>query len=106
MYTVLTGHALVDKDNESNLRGVHIRAYCPTISQQASTSVDMCFIQSLSGEQIEEKAKQLLEDGFAVRGTARSQSKAAPFCEALSQYGDKFELVIVDDFTKVCAVLA
>lgn len=62
MYTVLTGHALVDKDNESNLRGVHIRAYCPTISQQASTSVDMCFIQSLSGEQIEEKAKQLLED--------------------------------------------
>ncbi|GBG24830.1 Hypothetical Protein FCC1311_010482 [Hondaea fermentalgiana] len=51
MYTVLTAHALVDKDDETNVRGVHVRAYCPTVSQQASTSVEMERHQAEQGEE-------------------------------------------------------
>ncbi|OSD07837.1 NAD-P-binding protein [Trametes coccinea BRFM310] len=44
--------------------------------------------------------KTLLEHGFSVRGTVRSESKAAHLRKLFNSYGDKFEVVIVEDITK------
>lgn len=45
--------------------------------------------------------RSLLEQGYAVRGTVRSESKAAHLRESFASYGDKLEVVVVDDITKV-----
>ena len=44
--------------------------------------------------------KKYLEAGYSVRGTVRSLSKSAFLTEKFSDYGDRFELVVVDDITK------
>ncbi|KAI0674146.1 NAD(P)-binding protein [Trametes maxima] len=44
--------------------------------------------------------KTLLEQGFAVRGTVRSESKATHLRELFKSYGSKFEIGIVEDITK------
>ncbi|GJE86762.1 NAD dependent epimerase/dehydratase family protein [Phanerochaete sordida] len=44
--------------------------------------------------------KSLLEEGFAVRGTVRRESAIPYLKELFSQYGDKFEVVVVPDITK------
>ncbi|KAH9855693.1 NAD-P-binding protein [Lenzites betulinus] len=44
--------------------------------------------------------KTLLEQGFSVRGTVRSESKATHLRDIFASYGDKFEVVIVEDITK------
>ena len=46
--------------------------------------------------------KHLLDQGYSVRGTVRSERKAKHVREVFSKYGDKFEVVIVEDITKVC----
>jgi nucleoside-diphosphate-sugar epimerase len=43
----------------------------------------------------------LLDRGFSVRGTVRSESKAAYLRQMFSSYGGKHEVVVVDDITKV-----
>ena len=45
--------------------------------------------------------QRLLEQGYSVRGTIRSESKTKYVRELFSKYGDKFETVIVPDITKV-----
>jgi hypothetical protein len=45
--------------------------------------------------------RYLLEAGFAVRGAVRSPAKGAHLLETFAQYGDRFELVVVPDITKV-----
>ncbi len=45
--------------------------------------------------------KSYLEKGFAVRGTVRSESKGKYLRQLFQSYGDKFELVVVDDITRV-----
>lgn len=45
--------------------------------------------------------QKLLEQGYAVRGTARSESKGKHLKEIFKQHGDKFEFAVVDDITKV-----
>ena len=45
--------------------------------------------------------KAFLDHGFSVRGTVRSESKAPYLRNLFKSYGDKFEVVIVDDITKV-----
>ncbi|KAI0827010.1 NAD-P-binding protein [Trametes gibbosa] len=44
--------------------------------------------------------KTLLEQGFSVRGTVRSESKAIHLRDVFKSFGDKFEVVIVEDITK------
>jgi NAD dependent epimerase/dehydratase family len=44
--------------------------------------------------------KKYLEAGYSVRGTVRSLSKSAFLNEKFAQYGDRFELVVVEDITK------
>ena len=48
--------------------------------------------------------RTLLERGFTVRGTVRTEDKGKfmieYFCKSLG-YGDKFEVVVVDDIVKV-----
>jgi nucleoside-diphosphate-sugar epimerase len=44
--------------------------------------------------------KKYLEAGYSVRGTVRSFSKSAFLTDKFSNYGDRFELVIVEDITK------
>lgn len=46
--------------------------------------------------------KTLLERGFSVRATVRSESKAGHLNSLFSSYGDKYETVVVEDITKVC----
>ncbi|KAH8825680.1 hypothetical protein DL96DRAFT_1609607 [Flagelloscypha sp. PMI_526] len=43
--------------------------------------------------------KYLLDQGYSVRGTVRSESKAAHLREFFKSFGDKFELAIVPDIT-------
>ena len=45
--------------------------------------------------------RYLLEHGFTVRGTVRSEAKGVFLKEAWKSYGEKFEIVVVDDITKV-----
>ena len=45
--------------------------------------------------------KSLLERGYAVRGTVRTESKAAHLKQLFASYGDKLEIVVVEDITKV-----
>ena len=49
--------------------------------------------------------KTYLEHGFAVRGTVRSESKAAHLRTLFKSYGDKFDIIIIEDMTKVCTLL-
>ena len=44
--------------------------------------------------------KALLEQGFAVRGTVRSEAKSTHLCSLFKSYGDKLEFVIVEDIVK------
>ena len=45
--------------------------------------------------------KAFLDQGFAVRGTVRSESKAKHLRELFKSYGQRFEVAIVEDITKV-----
>jgi nucleoside-diphosphate-sugar epimerase len=45
--------------------------------------------------------KTLLEQGYAVRGTVRSSEKGNHLTSMFKKYGDKFELAVVEDITKV-----
>jgi nucleoside-diphosphate-sugar epimerase len=44
--------------------------------------------------------KKYLEAGYSVRGTVRSLARAAFLNDQFAQYGDRFELVEVQDITK------
>ena len=44
--------------------------------------------------------KALLEQGFAVRGTVRSEAKSTHLRSLFKSYGDKLEFVVVDDIVK------
>ena len=43
----------------------------------------------------------LLEDGYSVRGTVRSAAKGVFLQKLFEAYGDKFEVAVVEDITKV-----
>lgn len=45
--------------------------------------------------------RTLLEQGYAVRGTVRSLEKGRYLTELFEAYREKFELVVVEDVTKV-----
>lgn len=49
--------------------------------------------------------KYLLERSFTVRGTIRSESKGAYLRELFKAHGDKLEVVVVPDITKVSTLL-
>ena len=49
--------------------------------------------------------KELLDHGFSVRGTVRSEDKATYLRDRLKTYGDKLEFALVDDITKVGILL-
>ncbi|KAJ6535745.1 hypothetical protein B0H19DRAFT_963478 [Mycena capillaripes] len=44
--------------------------------------------------------RELLEEGFSVRGVVRSAAKCRHLQETFASYGDKFELVVVPDITQ------
>ena len=44
--------------------------------------------------------KKFLEAGYSVRGTVRSLAKSSFLKDTFSNYGDRFELVVVEDITK------
>lgn len=45
--------------------------------------------------------RSLLEKGYAVRGTVRTVDKGQHLKEIFKDFGDKLEVVVVDDFAKV-----
>lgn len=45
--------------------------------------------------------QRLLQQGFAVRGTVRSETKGNSLKEFFASFGDKLEFVIVPDMTQV-----
>ena len=44
----------------------------------------------------------LLEKGYCVRGTVRSSDKIAHIKKTFKEYGDRIEIVVVEDIVKVC----
>lgn len=48
--------------------------------------------------------RTLLEKGYSVRGTVRSENKGKYLAETFKKYGDKFEVVVVEDVAKVSAM--
>lgn len=44
--------------------------------------------------------RTLLEQGYSVRGTVRSKTKGKHLLETFKSYGDKLEIVVVEDITK------
>ena len=48
--------------------------------------------------------RDLLEDGYSVRGTVRSASKGVHLQKIFASYGEKFEVVVVEDISKVRCV--
>ena len=49
--------------------------------------------------------RNLLEHGYSVRGTVRSSRKGEHLKKYFAGYGDKLEIVIVEDITKVLVLL-
>ena len=49
--------------------------------------------------------RDLLERGYSVRGTVRSESKATHIRKLFESYGEKFEVAIVPDITQVQSYL-
>lgn len=47
----------------------------------------------------------LLENGYEVRGTVRSEEKGIHLKKMFNAYGGKLELVVVPDITKVRSVI-
>lgn len=45
--------------------------------------------------------RTLLEKGYAVRGTVRSADKGEHLKEMFKSYGDRHEIFVVEDITKV-----
>ncbi|KAG6333457.1 hypothetical protein ID866_5627, partial [Astraeus odoratus] len=48
---------------------------------------------------------ELLEQGYAVRGTVRSAEKGEYIKKQFAKYGDKLEIVVVEDITKLADTL-
>lgn len=46
----------------------------------------------------------LLKKGYSVRATIRSESKGTYLKKVFGKYGDKLELVVVSDITKVGSI--
>jgi nucleoside-diphosphate-sugar epimerase len=47
--------------------------------------------------------QQLLESGYRVRGTVRSEEKTPYLKSLFEKFGDALEVMIVPDITKVCS---
>ena len=45
--------------------------------------------------------QRLLQEGYSVRGTVRTAAKGEHLKKVFTEYGDKFEIVVVEDITKV-----
>ena len=43
----------------------------------------------------------LLKQGYLVRATVRSAAKGAPLSELFTAYGDKLQIVVIEDMTVV-----
>lgn len=70
----------------------------PTVSASKSTKV---LVSGGNGYIAIWVVRKLLEHGFAVRTTVRSDDKAEHLVETFKPYGDSFEYVVVPDITKV-----
>ncbi|KAG6835826.1 hypothetical protein H0H93_014299 [Arthromyces matolae] len=64
------------------------------------TSGDKILVSGANGYIAIWVVRRFLEKGYAVRGTVRSADKGKYLEEYFKSYGDKFELVIVEDITK------
>lgn len=70
----------------------------PTIQPGGDTKV---LVSGANGYIAVWLVRTLLEKGYAVRGTVRSAEKGKHLKETFAKYGDKFEVVVVEDITKV-----
>lgn len=50
--------------------------------------------------------RTLLEKGYSVRGTVRTAEKGKYLVETYAKYGDRFEIFVVDDMSKVGIALS
>ena len=48
--------------------------------------------------------RYLLQQGYSVRAVVRSLAKGQHLKETYSSFGEKLELFVVEDITKVCAL--
>ena len=71
----------------------------PTISEG-----DIILVSGANGYIGCHVARTLLERNYAVRGVVRSPEKGRHLQELFKSYGEKFELVIVEDITEVSTI--
>lgn len=65
------------------------------------TSTDKVLVTGANGYIALWIVKTLLERGNSVRGSVRSESKGRALLELFKSYGDRLEIIIVPDMTKV-----
>lgn len=46
-------------------------------------------------------ARTLLEKGYAVRGTVRSEAKGKHLYKIFEKYGDRFEVIVIENIAQV-----
>jgi nucleoside-diphosphate-sugar epimerase len=78
---------------------------CRTFAMPAVNPGSKVLVSGANGYVAIWVVRVLLERGFSVRGTVRSESKAAYLRKMFSSYGDKYEVIVVDDITKVHSFL-
>lgn len=66
----------------------------------AVTSPSKVLVSGANGYIAAWVVRTLLEKGYAVRGTVRSEAKGAHLKKLFAEHGDKFEVVVVEDITK------
>ena len=76
----------------------------PSLSSSASN--EKVLVTGASGYIAAWIVRTLLEKGYTVRGTVRSESKGQYLSKTFAEFGNRFEYVIVDDIEKVDIMMA
>ena len=95
-------------DDDTTVYNTHdrsARTRSPDISRLTSNMVAIAsgtiLITGVNGYIASWTTKAFLDAGFSVRGTVRDESKGKHLKEVLSSYGDRFEICVVPDISKV-----
>ena len=73
----------------------------PTIQPGGTASDIRVLVTGANGFVAAWLVRTLLERGYSVRGAVRSADKGKYLLEMFKEYGEKFEVVVVEDITKV-----
>ncbi len=85
-------------NNEPNILSSRSTTIMPAITPNSNGKV---LVSGANGYIAMWVVRTLLERGYSVRGTVRRAEKGKHLYETFKSYGDKLEVVVVEDITKV-----